>query len=275
MLIDPAAASGSGPPALRRAVAVALVVVGVFGTSGCGDAARGAVPSGERATPTLTGGPVLGEAPAAIPIAPPEPAGGADFGPVSTLVDDAIAAHRLPGAVVLVGHGGQVVFHQAYGARKLAGEPGLDGSPAPAEPMTEDTDLRPGVVDEASRDGDRRHAALRTGQGPARRPRAEVPAGLQRGATIRTRAEVTVRMLLTHTSGEPGDVELRDPWGLDRADRAEGFHRALTTPLQSSPGEVFRYSDINFILLGALIEKVTGETRRRSTCSRTSSRRSA
>jgi hypothetical protein len=28
---------------------------------------------------------------------------------------------------------------QAYGSRKLAGEPGLDGSPTPAEPMTEDT----------------------------------------------------------------------------------------------------------------------------------------
>jgi CubicO group peptidase (beta-lactamase class C family) len=66
-------------------------------------------------------------------------------------------------------------------------------------------------------------------------------------------------MLLTHTSGETGDVDLKDPWGLDRADKTEGIHRALTTPLQSGPGEVFRYADINFILLGALIEKVTGE----------------
>ena len=31
------------------------------------------------------------------------------------------------------------------------------------------------------------------------------------------RAAVTVRMLLTHTSGEPGDVELKDAWGLDSA----------------------------------------------------------
>jgi CubicO group peptidase (beta-lactamase class C family) len=66
-------------------------------------------------------------------------------------------------------------------------------------------------------------------------------------------------MLLTHTSGETGDVELKDPWGLERADRAEGMRRALTTPLESRPGEGFRYSDISFILLGALIEKVTGE----------------
>jgi CubicO group peptidase (beta-lactamase class C family) len=66
-------------------------------------------------------------------------------------------------------------------------------------------------------------------------------------------------MLLTHTSGEGIDVSLGDPWGLDPADKAEGIHRALTTPLQSGPGEVFRYSDINYILLGALIEELTGE----------------
>ena len=73
------------------------------------------------------------------------------------------------------------------------------------------------------------------------------------------RAQVTVRLLLTHTSGEPIDVNLGDPWGLEAADKAEGVHRALTTPLQSAPSEEFRYSDINYILLGALIERLTGE----------------
>ncbi|MGE4364737.1 MAG: serine hydrolase, partial [Mycolicibacterium sp.] len=63
----------------------------------------------------------------------------ADFADVSQLMHDAIAAHRLPGAVVQIGHAGKIVFRQAFGSRKLAGEPGLDGSPAPAEPMTEDT----------------------------------------------------------------------------------------------------------------------------------------
>jgi CubicO group peptidase (beta-lactamase class C family) len=40
-----------------------------------------------------------------------------DFATVSKLMNDAIAAHRLPGAVVVIGHGGKVVFHQAYGSR--------------------------------------------------------------------------------------------------------------------------------------------------------------
>ncbi|EUA52226.1 beta-lactamase family protein [Mycobacterium xenopi 4042] len=44
-------------------------------------------------------------------------------------MNDAVAAQRLPGAVVVIGHGGQVVFHQAYGARKLAGEPGWTDRP--------------------------------------------------------------------------------------------------------------------------------------------------
>ena len=62
-----------------------------------------------------------------------------DFGEVSTLLNDAVAVHRPPGAVVLIGHGGRVVFERAYGDRKLAGEPGLNGEPSAAEPMTEDT----------------------------------------------------------------------------------------------------------------------------------------
>jgi CubicO group peptidase (beta-lactamase class C family) len=62
-----------------------------------------------------------------------------DFTAISALVNADIAANRLPGAVVQVGHGGEVVVRAAYGSRRLASEPGLDGVLAPAEPMTVDT----------------------------------------------------------------------------------------------------------------------------------------
>ena len=188
----------------------------------------------------------------------PNAAPTADFAAVSKLMNDAIAANRLPGALVVVGHGGKVVFHQAYGSRKLAGEPGLDGSPAPAESMTEDT-----IFDLASLT-----KSLATATAVMQlyeQGKVEFDTPVQQylpdfnTANDPQRAKVTVRMLLTHTSGEPGDVDLRDPWGLDGADKSEGIRRALTTPLQSGPAEVFRYSDINFILLGALVEKVAGE----------------
>ena len=182
----------------------------------------------------------------------------ADIAPISQLMNDAVAAHRLPGAVVMVGHDSTIVFHRAYGLRKVAGEPGLDGSPAPAEPMTEDT-----VFDMASLT-----KCLATATAVMQlyeQGRVQFDDPVQRylpdfnAANDPLRAKVTVRMLLTHTSGEAPDVSLRDPWGLARSDRTEGFRRALTRPLQSAPGAVFRYSDINFILLGALIERITGE----------------
>jgi CubicO group peptidase (beta-lactamase class C family) len=173
-------------------------------------------------------------------------------------MNDAIAANRLPGAVVVIGHGGKVVFHQAYGSRKLAGEPGLDESPAPAEPMTEDT-----IFDMASLTKSLATATAVMQLYEQGKVQFDDPVQKHlpdfNTANDPQRAKVTVRMLLTHTSGEPGDVDLKDPWGLERADKSEGIHRALTTPLQSGPGQVFRYSDINFIVLGALIEKVTGE----------------
>ena len=203
-------------------------------------------------------------APVAAPTLPPPPlppdaAPAPDFATVSKLMNDAIAAQKLPGAVVLIGHGGKVVFHQAYGSRKLAGEPGLDGSPAPAEPMTEDTIFDMASLTKPLATATAVMQLYEQGKVAFDDPAQQYLPGFNT-ANDPQRAKVTVRMLLTHTSGETGDVDLKDPWGLDEADKIEGLHRALTTPLESGPGERFRYSDINFILLGALIENVTGET---------------
>ena len=238
----------------RKAIAVVTVLLAVVAASSPGCAEHTAVTDSGQAMPAPDAATRTPTVATPAPIAAPTP----DIPAVSKLVNDAIAAHGLPGAVVVIGHDGQVIFHQAYGSRKLAGEPGLDGSPAPAEPMTEDT-----IFDMASLT---KSVATATAvmqlyeQGkvafddPVQRYLPEFNT-----ANDPQRANVTVRMLLTNTSGEGIDVSLQDPWGLEEADKAEGVHRALTTPLQSGPGQVFRYSDINFILLGALLETVTGE----------------
>jgi CubicO group peptidase (beta-lactamase class C family) len=246
-----------GKPSARRAIAVGAVLLALVTGCSRGYAAHTAVSDSAQATqaPVL---PALAPDAAPTPMLPPDAAPTPDFAAVSKLMNDAIAAHKLPGAVVVIGHGGNVVFHQAYGSRKLAGELGLDGSPAPAEQMTEDT-----IFDVASLT-----KSLATATGVMQlyeQGKVHFDDPVQKylpdfnPSNDPQRAQVTVRMLLTHTSGETGDVDLKDPWGLDRADKTEGIRRALTTPLESGPGEVFRYSDINFILLGALIEKVTGE----------------
>ena len=257
MAIDTLTSFMFGMPSVRKAIAVGTVLLTLAAVSSCGYAAHTAVTDSAQArqapvAPALT--PDVAPTPTLSPDVPRTP----DFATVSQLMNDAIAAHRLPGAVVVIGRGGKIVFHQAYGSRKLAGEPGLDGSPAPAEPMTEDT-----IFDVASLT-----KVLATATAVMQlyeQGKVQFDDPVQKylpdfnTANDPQRARVTVRMLLTHTSGETGDVELKDPWGLNGADKSEGINRALTTPLQSGPGEIFRYSDINFILLGALIEKVTGE----------------
>ncbi|MBB5059043.1 SSS family transporter [Granulicella aggregans] len=179
-----------------------------------------------------------------------------DFSPISTLVNEAIAAKKLPGAVVVVGHNGKVVFKQAYGDRKLAGEPGLEGKPSPAEPMTEDT-----IFDMASLT---KCLATATAimqlyelhefdfDDPVAKYLSEFAAN--------GKEHVTIRALLTHYSGLPPDVDLKDAWGLASPDKAEGYKRAFASPLVALPGTHFEYSDINFIVLGALVEKLSGET---------------
>lgn len=70
------------------------------------------------------------------------------------------------------------------------------------------------------------------------------------------RASITVVQLLTHQSGLPPGIFLSegDFWGHD-----EGVRRAATIGLLEKPGTRFRYSDVNFILLGEIVRRVSGE----------------
>lgn len=209
--------------------------------------------------PPLTSAPSATTAPTtAAPVTTEPVVPTADFSRVSQLVNDAIAVPRLPGAVVQIGYGGNVVFRQAYGSRKLAGEPGLDGSPAPAEPMTEDT-----IFDLASLSKSLTTATAILQLYEQGKVQLDEPVQTYlpdfNPANDSRRGKVTVRMLLTHTSGLAGDLSLDGPWGLDKPDKAEGIHRALGAWVVFEPGERFHYSDIGFIILGALLEKITGE----------------
>jgi CubicO group peptidase (beta-lactamase class C family) len=240
---------------MRKAAAVGAVLVALVSACSRGDAAHTATSETGQATQVPA---AVGTPDSATPSELPDTATEANFAAVSKLINDAIAADKLPGAVLVVGYGGKIAFHRAYGSRKLAGEPGLDGSPAPAEPMTESTIFDLASLTKSLATATAVMQVYEQGKVQFDDPVQQYLPDFNTANDPR-RAKVTVRMLLTHTSGETGDVDLRDPWGLDGADKAEGIHRALSTPLESSPGAGFRYSDINFILLGALVENVTGE----------------
>ena len=178
-----------------------------------------------------------------------------DFSPTDKVLNQAIAAKKLPGAVLQVGHSGQIVYIKAYGNR--AEDPAL-------EPMTLDTIFDMASLTKCLATATAVMQLYEQGKldfdDPLTKYLPDFATALDpSGKPDPRRAQVTIRMLLTHTSGEAPDVDLKDPWGLAQPDKAEGIHRALTTPLQNPPGTLFRYSDINFILLGDLVETLSGQ----------------
>lgn len=70
------------------------------------------------------------------------------------------------------------------------------------------------------------------------------------------RETITVRHLMTHTSGLRPGIPLRPDWsGYDA-----GIRLALAEKPEVPPGTRFKYSDVNFILLGELVRKVGGQS---------------
>jgi uncharacterized protein YbbC (DUF1343 family)/CubicO group peptidase (beta-lactamase class C family) len=70
------------------------------------------------------------------------------------------------------------------------------------------------------------------------------------------KSDITVRLLMTHFSGMPPDLELVPRW----SGYETGIERALHTKPVAPPGARFIYSDINFILLGEIVRRLSGET---------------
>jgi uncharacterized protein YbbC (DUF1343 family)/CubicO group peptidase (beta-lactamase class C family) len=160
---------------------------------------------------------------------------------IDPLVREAIAEKKLPGAVVLVGRGDRVLYQKAFGNR--AQIPG-------AEAMTSDS-----VFDLASLTkvvATTTSVMMLVEQGRIRladRVATYIP-GFERYG----KGDITIRHLLTHVSGLRPDVDLAEPWtGYDTA-----IALAVDEVPMSKPGEQFVYSDINFFLLGEIVQRVSG-----------------
>ena len=70
------------------------------------------------------------------------------------------------------------------------------------------------------------------------------------------KAAITVRMLLTHRGG----LEAFAPLWRDTKGRAEYLTQINTRPLRGAPGSLVVYSDWDFVLMGLIIERITGTT---------------
>ncbi|WP_406080324.1 serine hydrolase [Micromonospora sp. NBC_00858] len=162
------------------------------------------------------------------------------------------------GAVVLAAKDGVIVEHAAVGSAvkyaSVGPPPGLVGVELPADQQIA---TRPDTIfDLAS--VSKLFTTIVTMQ-QVERGRVELDAPVARYVpefAAGGKATVTVRMLLTHTSGLPAFTALWSRYPTP----AERFAATLATPLAAgaTPGSQYVYSDLGLIALGVLVERVTG-----------------
>ncbi len=163
------------------------------------------------------------------------------FAPVDAAILNAIRQGLTPGAVIIVGHEGKVVYRKAFGSRSL--DPTI-------EPMTVDTIFDMASLTKVMATTGSIMRLMQLGQIKLNDPVAKyIPDFAQNG-----KEDVTIRQLLTHYSGLRADLDLKTPW----MGQEQAFRMANAEKLVSPPGSTFLYSDINFIVLGELVQRVSG-----------------
>jgi len=162
---------------------------------------------------------------------------------VDAVIQKAISDGTIPGAVLIVGHDGRVIYRKAYGSRAL--EPRR-------EAMTLDTifdlaSLTKVIVTTTAVMQLEERGMVRLNDPVAK----YLPEFGQNG-----KEDITLRQLLTHYSGLEPDLDLKAVW----EGKQTGYGMAFAETPEDAPGSQFSYSDINFLVLGALVERVSGET---------------
>jgi uncharacterized protein YbbC (DUF1343 family)/CubicO group peptidase (beta-lactamase class C family) len=174
------------------------------------------------------------------------PVGGASLDPdalrqLGGAINEALTRGDAPGAVVWVESRGQV-YSEVFGHRAV--------SPA-REPMTADTIFDAASLTKVIATTTAMMALVEEGLVNLNVPvKTYLPEFIGEG-----RDAITVRQLLTHMSGLRPDTDLKAQGeGYDT-----GIRLCLAEKPSRTPGSDFRYSDINFELLGEIVRRVAGE----------------
>ena len=160
---------------------------------------------------------------------------------IDTLLRSAIKQGMLPGAVVLVGQHDQIHYKKAFGNRAVT--PSI-------EPMTVDTVFDLGSLTKVVATTP---SMMRLAEQGRIRLEAFVSDYIP-DFNYNGKSDIKVHHLLTHMSGLRPGLDLADPW--------EGYDKAIflaTNELPvAKPGERIIYSDVNFLLLGEIVRRVSG-----------------
>lgn len=241
----------------RTTVVLAMtpMVLGSLPAAGAAGSGQGGGPSGRYDRPED------GFAPADTRLSPGTPGqAGLDPQPIAEAVDAVHAATEpsgtdkpiFAGAVTVQSHRGKVVTRDAHGwALRYADGQGTELPPEQRLPMRTDT-----IFDMAS------VSKLFTSivvmqQVDASRVDLDTPvASYVPEFGENGKSGITVRQLLTHTSGLPAWLPL---WSQHPTPESR-FHAALTAELKTEPGSTYEYSDLNLIALGVMAARVSGKS---------------
>ncbi len=162
--------------------------------------------------------------------------------PIADVVQEAIRAGKCPGAVVLVGHQGRVVYRRAFGHRALVPK---------KLPMTLDTIFDLASLTKVIATTTAVMQLVEHGKIRLEDPIAEYwPEFGTKG-----KEEITVSELLTHYSGLRPDLDLKPGWSGHEA----ALRMIVAEEPIAPPGARWIYSDINFETLGELVRRISGE----------------
>ena len=160
---------------------------------------------------------------------------------IDAAINQAIQDGRLPGAVLVIGHDGHVVYRKAYGNRALAPQ---------TEPMTVDTIFDCASLTKVVSTTSSLMKLFEQGKFRLNDRITQYIPEFQGG-----KSDITIRNLMTHFSGLQPDVPLKPEW----SGYQHGIELAEKTPPAGPPGARFVYSDINFNLLGELVHRLSGQ----------------
>jgi uncharacterized protein YbbC (DUF1343 family)/CubicO group peptidase (beta-lactamase class C family) len=153
----------------------------------------------------------------------------------------AIKDGLIPGAVLLIGHDGQVFYRKAYGEKSLI---------PMREPMTVDTIFDAASLTKVVATTASVMKLLEEGKIRIDDPVTKYLPEFQNG-----HSPITIRNLMTHFSGLRPDLDLNPAW----SGYETGIQRALIDKPAGPPGVKFVYSDINFILTGEIVHRLSGQ----------------
>lgn len=164
------------------------------------------------------------------------------LGEIDDAIEQAITDARTPGGVFHLEREGEV-YEKAYGSRALV--PGIEKMTVTtifdAASLTKVVATTPAIM-----------KLVEAGKLQLDSPVSRyLPEFMGQGREV-----ITIRQLMTHTSGLRAGLSIPGDW----SGKETAYEAACAEPLVGEVGKTYRYSDINFILLGLLLEKISGES---------------